>query len=68
MAAIGPSIAKAEMFLIVIAALCLLGAAAALVVQYTVTASTPPHTETTAAIEQDEPARVPLPAGPRKFQ
>jgi len=68
MATIGPSMAKAEMFLIVIAVLCLLGAAVALVVQYTETISVPPHTETTAAIEQDEPARVPLPAGPRKFQ
>jgi hypothetical protein len=68
MAAIGPSIAKAEIFLIVIAALCIVGAAAALVVQYTETISTPLHTETTATTEQDEPARAPLPAGPRKFQ
>ena len=64
----GSSIAKAEMFLIAVAALCLLGAGAALVVQYTGMMSIPPPTETMAATEQDEPARVPLPAGPRKFQ
>ena len=68
MAVVGSSVAKAEIFLIVIAALCLLGAGATLVVQYMETTSTPPHTEATAATEQEEPAPVPLPAGPRKFQ
>jgi hypothetical protein len=72
MAAIGPSVAKAEMFLAVLAAVCVVGAAVALFVQYTepipTTANTAANTETTAATEQDEPARVPLPAGPRKFQ
>ncbi len=68
MSAIGASVAKAEMFLIVIAVLCIVGAGTALVVQYTQAISTPPHHETTAATEHDEPARVPLPAGPRKFQ
>ena len=60
-----PKLAKAELFLIAVAALSLIGASAALVVQYAAPV-TPP--ETTAAIEQDETARVPLPAGPRKFQ
>ena len=68
MAAVGWSVAKAEMFLIVIAVLCLLGAGGVLIVRYIEPISAPPHTETTAATEQDEPARVPLPAGPRKFQ
>jgi len=67
MASIGASAAKAEMFLIVIAVLCIVGASAALVVQYTEAIPTP-NNETTATVEQDEPARVPLPAGPRKFQ
>jgi hypothetical protein len=63
-----PSFAKAEMFLIVVAALSLIGATAALVVQYTTPVQQSATTATTATIEQDEPARVPLPAGPRKFQ
>jgi hypothetical protein len=67
MAAIGRSVAKAEMFLIVLAALCVVGATVALVVQYTEPVPPAANTETTAT-EQDEPARVPLPAGPRKFQ
>lgn len=67
MASIGASAAKAEMFLIVIAVLCIAGASAALVVQYT-KAIPMPNNETTATVEQDEPARVPLPSGPRKFQ
>jgi hypothetical protein len=53
------------MFLIVVAALSLIGATAALVVQYTAPA---PQPATTATIEHDEPPRVPLPAGPRQFQ
>jgi len=68
MPAVGPSFAKAERFLVVVAALSLLGATAALVVQYTVPDTRSATTATSAAIEQDEPARVPLPAGPRKFQ
>jgi len=68
MFAASSSVAKAEMFLIIVAALCLVGAGVALVMQYTQAISTPHPTETTAAIEQDEPVRVPLPAGPRKFQ
>lgn len=67
MASIGASAAKAEMFLIVIAVLCIAVASAALVVQYT-KAIPVPNNETTATVEQDEPVRVPLPAGPRKFQ
>jgi hypothetical protein len=63
-----PSFAKSEMFLIVLAALSLIGATAALVVQYTVPVTQPATTATTATIDQDEPVRVPLPAGPRKFQ
>ncbi len=66
--ATGPSAAKAEMFLIVVAALCLVGAAATLMVQHTAPASTPSIKDTTATAESDEPASVPLPAGPRKFQ
>ena len=68
MPAAGPSFAKAEMFLIVVAALSLVGATAALVVQYTAPMTQPATTAATSIIEQDEPARVPLPAGPRKFQ
>jgi len=65
MPTVGPSFARAEMFLIVVAALSLIGATAAVVVQYTAPVT---QSETTAAIEQDDPARIPLPAGPRKFQ
>jgi hypothetical protein len=68
MPAAGPSFAKAEMFLIVVAALSLVGATAALVVQYTAPVTRSATTATTATIEQDEAPRVPLPAGPRKFQ
>ena len=60
--------AKSEMFLIVLAALSLIGATAALVVQYTAPVAQSATIATTAIIEQDEPARVPLPAGPRRFQ
>ena len=60
-----PIFARAEMFLIVVATLSLIGATAALVVQ---SAAPTPQTATTATIEHDEPRRVPLPAGPRKFQ
>ena len=61
-----PRLAKAEMFLLVVAVLSLIGASAALVVQYAAPAQQP---ATTATVEQDEPAaRTPLPAGPRKFQ
>jgi hypothetical protein len=60
--------AKAEIFLIVVAAVSLIGATAALVVQYTGPVTQSATTATTATMEQDEPARVPLPAGPRKFQ
>jgi hypothetical protein len=62
MDAIGRNAAKAETFLIVIAALCLIGAAVAIVVQYT-----EPVTALVTS-KQEEPARVPLPAGPRRFQ
>ena len=68
MPAAGPSFAKAEKFLIVVAALSLLGATAALVVQYSAPVARSATTAATATIEQDEPPRVPLPAGPRKFQ
>ena len=47
--ATGPSAAKAEMFLIVVAALCLVGAAATLMVQHTAPASTPSATTRSAA-------------------
>lgn len=62
MRAIGPSIVKAELFLIVIAALCLVGAAIALVMQHVEPATT------VVTSEQDEPVSRPLPAGPRAFQ
>ena len=65
MPAAWPRFAKAELFLIAVAALSLIGATAVLVIQYAAPVTQP---ATTATIEQDEPARVPLPAGPRKFQ
>jgi len=67
MTAIGPPRAKAETFLIVLAALCLFGATAVFLVQYTEVMTRAAISET-ATNEQNEPARVPLPAGPRKFQ
>ncbi|WP_068023982.1 hypothetical protein [Rhodoplanes sp. Z2-YC6860] len=60
MRVIGPNLVKAELFLIVLAALCLVGAAIALIAQH----SEP--TSTTA--EEREPVSRPLPAGPRTFQ
>jgi hypothetical protein len=63
MRAIGRSVMKAELFLAVIAALCLVGAAVALVVQRVEPAAT-----TAVNTEQDEPVSRPLPAGPRAFQ
>jgi len=62
------SFAKSEMFLIVVAALSLLGATGALIVQSAAPAAQSATTEASATVEQDEPVRVPLPAGPRKFQ
>jgi hypothetical protein len=37
-------------------------------VQYSAPVTRSATTAATATIEQDEPPRVPLPAGPRKFQ
>ena len=68
MPAVWPSFAKAELFLVAVAALCLVCATAALIVQYAAPVTRPATTATIEQIEQDEPARVPLPAGPRKFQ
>jgi hypothetical protein len=51
------------LFLIAIAALCLVGAVIALVVQYAEPAST-----TAVSSGQEEPVSRPLPAGPRTFQ
>ena len=65
MPAVYPSFAKAEMFLIVVAALSLMGATMTVVLQY---AAPVTQSETTATTEQVDPTRVPLPAGPRKFQ
>jgi hypothetical protein len=59
----GQGIVKAELFLIAIAALCLVGAVIALVVQYAEPAST-----TAVSSGQEEPVSRPLPAGPRTFQ
>jgi hypothetical protein len=63
MRSIGASLVKAELFLIVIALICVVGAAIALIVQYTQPAST-----TAVNSEQQEPVSRPLPAGPRTFQ
>jgi hypothetical protein len=67
MRSIGASLVKAELFLIVIALICVVGAAIALIVQYTQPGST-----TAVNSEQQEPASRPvsrpLPAGPRAFQ
>ena len=63
MRAIGASLVKAELFLIAIAAFCLIGAAVVLIVQ-----RSDPYAITAVTSEQEEPASVPLPAGPRKFQ
>ena len=57
------SLVKAEWFLIVIALICLVGAAIALVVQYTAPTST-----MAVNSDQEEPVSRPLPAGPRTFQ
>lgn len=62
MRSIGLSLVKAELFLIAIAALCLVGAAIALIAQRSEPAST-----TTVNSEQREPVSRPLPAGPRTF-
>jgi hypothetical protein len=58
----GHGFAKAELFLIALAALCLVGAAVALIVQ-----RTEPVATTLLTSEQAERS-VPLPAGPRKNQ
>jgi hypothetical protein len=56
---------KSESVLIVTAAACALVAATVGAVQYL--RPQQPVAET-AQIEEDEPPRIPLPAGPRKFQ
>ena len=63
MRSIGPSFLKAELFLIAIAALCLVGATIALIAQHS-----EPATTTVVNSEPQEPVSRPLPAGPRTFQ
>jgi len=62
MRSIGFSFVKAELFLIAIAALCLVGAAIALIAQH----SEPASTATVSS--EPEPVSRPLPARPRTFQ
>ncbi len=71
---------SAERLLLVLACLCMAGAAIGLFIQYAPkpktaavqeTAAPKPAAQETVAQEQepeDEPRRFPLPAGPRKFQ
>jgi hypothetical protein len=58
----GPGLVKAELFLIALAALCLVGAAVALILQ-----RAEPAAATILSSEQAEPS-VALPADPRKFR
>jgi len=58
----GPGFVKAELFLIALAAVCLVGAVVVLIVQRAA-----PIATTALSSEQAEPS-VPLPAGPRRFQ